>query len=612
MLQMPSSILSLVSFSKGLVGLFGGVCIGIQVALNIVVSGLSNPKTSVLIATRTAGNVPSPSKCVPSSGSFPFPFAYVAALAFATFVFAALFCIIRAKRVCSPVSSQPDPSPPSDMGSSCGAENDPPPTRWWWIIGLIVAILGLAFVGFYVYFAYDDAYFAYDNLHSNVGSTVHAVASFFGQNMQLWEVLSDTFHPIISFISALMTDFFLHGRGYCWIFMLSAMGYFGSLLAIRQFCTLRALVATKAQSSRISTRICIFMWVGTTVIIGASPFLSWMHWIPYYSCGRLRYHSCLPWICVQLERLLTCGWMSFFKSRGGLLLDQLSAVVGWDVLSLTEKSLVIGPSVVHATVYVMSWFFCAVSATVKTLRAVSAALSQQPSLLLRVILDFRSNFVSFYGPVLHISLMHCYVSHHPYFPHTLWEQPWKDFPQGAYKILVDDYRKWKFDQIAGFSEIVSGLRTSFKLCVKTWHALTCMQKMLIVIPAALYYSHFYIVSHPLRCARRPLIFPAATEGTQDRQYGSQVVSTSMISFSLFLSYLQDLVENRSAVSMDDGKSTTTSPRGVCSSSHDRGSHQQVTEGHARSCRCGHDDRLGRLTFLAIDQPSHLRHPLLSF
>ncbi|KAJ7173138.1 hypothetical protein C8R43DRAFT_944161 [Mycena crocata] len=193
MLQMPSSILNLVSFSKGLVGLFGGVCIGTQVVFSIVASGLSNPKTSVtvFIATRTTAILPSPTKCVPLSGFYPFPFAYVAALGFAPFVFAALFCIIHAKAPSSPISSQPDPSPPSDMGASCSAERDPQPSRWWWIIGLILVLLGVALVGFYIYFAYDDVYFTYDNMHSTVHSTLHNVASFCSRAVRM--ILEDPY-----------------------------------------------------------------------------------------------------------------------------------------------------------------------------------------------------------------------------------------------------------------------------------------------------------------------------------------------------------------------------------------------------------------------------------
>ncbi|KAJ7173073.1 hypothetical protein C8R43DRAFT_1231072, partial [Mycena crocata] len=477
MLQMPSSILSLGSFSKGLVGLFGGVCIGTQVALNIVVSGLSNPKTSVLIATRTTGNVPSPTKSVPSNGSFPFPFAYVAALAFATFVFAALFCILRAKRVCSPVSSQPDPLPPSDMGSSCGAENNPPPTRWWWIVGLIVAILGLAFVGFYVYFAYDDVYFAYDNLHSNVGSTVHAVASFFGQNMQLWEVLSNTFHPIIPCISAFMIDLFLHGRRYSKILLLAGMGYSSCVLAIGLLCRLRAFVAARVPSASNPRWTLFCIWVGTAIIISSSPYLSWIHWMPYYTpwilSHRLRYDPRLAWFWMWV-RQSSNSWVLLLGPVGSLH-TFLSAAVGWHALTWAEKSMIVGPVIAQVTVVILSFAFLAMVYCVLTFIKAIRALYKRPGPMAEVLWHLRS-IRRFYLPVLLLSSYFSCLFLHATFPDTVWEQHWSFVPRGMYRFWASGYRKWKFDQIAGFSKIFSGLRASFsasfKVCVETWHALT--------------------------------------------------------------------------------------------------------------------------------------------
>ncbi|KAJ7879848.1 hypothetical protein B0H13DRAFT_2667858 [Mycena leptocephala] len=193
MLQIPSSVLSLFSFSsKGLVGLLGGFCIGAQLTVSIVLSGLSVPKItdSLNLATRTTEIVLVPTKCALSNGTISFP--YVAAMGYATIIFAGFFYILRAKGFsCSlstfpPIQNPPDghppnaeepipigfitpprsfslshshnvvntqpPSPPPEPSSLCTTGKAPRRNRWIWLLLLLLSLVVMLLVGIYVYF----------------------------------------------------------------------------------------------------------------------------------------------------------------------------------------------------------------------------------------------------------------------------------------------------------------------------------------------------------------------------------------------------------------------------------------------------------------------------
>ncbi|KAJ7499754.1 hypothetical protein FB451DRAFT_1206427, partial [Mycena latifolia] len=93
MLQIPSSVFSVFSLSsKVFVGLCSGLVIGSKVAVTQFI--LSIPKDTFR-ATRTTEIILLPSKCVLSRP--PASFSYIAALCYITFIFASVFCILRAK-----------------------------------------------------------------------------------------------------------------------------------------------------------------------------------------------------------------------------------------------------------------------------------------------------------------------------------------------------------------------------------------------------------------------------------------------------------------------------------------------------------------------------------
>ncbi|KAJ7916312.1 hypothetical protein B0H13DRAFT_2323586 [Mycena leptocephala] len=111
MLQIPSSALSLFSFSsKGLVGILSGLCVGSQVVALVLSSSLKTEFTAVTRTSRTVEIVPT--RCVLSNGTLSFP--YVAAMGYATLLFAGLVYILRAKGFsCDSSNGHSLPDPPS-------------------------------------------------------------------------------------------------------------------------------------------------------------------------------------------------------------------------------------------------------------------------------------------------------------------------------------------------------------------------------------------------------------------------------------------------------------------------------------------------------------------
>ncbi|KAJ7158489.1 hypothetical protein C8R46DRAFT_1109332, partial [Mycena filopes] len=117
MLQIPSSVFSMLRFSSSSQDLVHIFSIAVQVAASLVLSNLK-PKVDVKIVVE-------PTKCVLANAVAPFP--YVAAMGFAIIVMTALGSILHAKRFFFP------PTPPSDTdvkpeNGSFTPNPNPPPT----------------------------------------------------------------------------------------------------------------------------------------------------------------------------------------------------------------------------------------------------------------------------------------------------------------------------------------------------------------------------------------------------------------------------------------------------------------------------------------------------
>ncbi|KAJ7845091.1 hypothetical protein B0H13DRAFT_2676039 [Mycena leptocephala] len=249
MLQIPSSVLSLFSFSsKGLVGLLGGFCIGAQLTVSIVLSSLSVPKItdSLNLATRTTEVVLLPTKCALSNGTISFP--YVAAMGYATIIFAS-FYILRAKGLsCSlstfpPIQNPPHghppnpdeptplslitpprtfslshshnvvntqpPSPPPEPSSLCTTGKAPRQNRWIWLLLLLLSIVVMLLVGTYVYFYFTcpDSPATLDAFTSFWVQAVSATEVFFRKGCIAGAACISTVSSYISTISTYISSY---------------------------------------------------------------------------------------------------------------------------------------------------------------------------------------------------------------------------------------------------------------------------------------------------------------------------------------------------------------------------------------------------------------------
>ncbi|KAJ7151456.1 hypothetical protein C8R43DRAFT_1005247, partial [Mycena crocata] len=405
--------------------------------------------------------------------------------------------MLRAKRPSSFVSSQPDPSPPSDMGSSCGAESDPQPTRWWWIIVLIVAFLGLAFVGFCVYFAY---YSASDDAHS----ALDAVTAFLGQTMQLEDMFSDTFREIMSCVTALATNLFLHGGRYFKVLLLASTGYSGCILVIQAFCSLRTRRAPRARVDR-GVDLYTLIWVCILAGICASSYLSWIAWVPYYSVVK----EIAPF---NLEEKI--GRLSTRVS------DQLASLVGWGAFSATERfvsavcfdhfpfklplQMILGPAVAQCFVMTLS-LVCLVlvsgcSYTGYNLRTVFIMIRRRPYWPAELILEIGCVIASLAIAVVTIHSVIFYqepVSKHILSGYSFLSRGWRRGMWQVFWTLWSEHIEWKDDHMARFWTVISVLRdsfcASFQFCGETWHTSPPVQRVLIVTPTAIYYFYFCII-----------------------------------------------------------------------------------------------------------------------
>ncbi|KAJ7775751.1 hypothetical protein DFH07DRAFT_937094 [Mycena maculata] len=467
MLQIPSSIFSLFSSSPGVVGLFGGFFIGAQLVVPFILSGRSAPKYN---ATRTIEITLAPTKCDPSS--IPIAFPYVAATGFAAFIFASLFCILRAKGFS--FSSSPGPnerprpeSPPPAPGSNSSTQRTPRRYPWLWFILLILALLALGILAAYLYF---DSY----KVPTPANVFASLLASSFSQGMSRIERrIWDWGLVAVAFISDLKTQIFLHGRQYCKVILLALAGHFGALIITSAFRCLHTGTMT----------IHWFYWVVltsrfTTAYVIVSKF-RWV-WVAYYF---LWYADALPGV----------------QTIHQLILHLESFLILWArALGPDEIWMLIGPLAIHATATI-AW------TGILLLRIISHALRLVPRRRNRILRVFAGQCLKSML-LFHAGAFFCF----PIFQcqmvdiNQIWRLLWRSFScarsrqdlRDIYWLLSQQYHHWKVGQIEDFYTLRWGLRRSFysagKMCLETWGTLSCVHKLLIVTPAAIFYGYFYI------------------------------------------------------------------------------------------------------------------------
>ncbi|KAJ7775738.1 hypothetical protein DFH07DRAFT_984836 [Mycena maculata] len=445
--QIPSSILSLFSLSPGVVGLFGGFFIGAQLVVPSILSGRSAPKYS---ATRTTEITLAPTKWDPSS--IPIAFPYVATVGFAAFIFASLFCILRAKGFS--FSSSPGPnerprpeSPPPSPGSNSSAQRAPRRYTWLWFILLILTLLALGILAAYLYF---DPY--------KIPTPANVFASLFPSSCskgmswierRIW----DCGLVAVAFVSDLNTQIFLHSRQYCKVILLALAGHFGALIITSAFRRLRTGAMT----------IHWFYWVVltsrfTTAYVIASRF-RWV-WVAYYF---LWYADVLPGV----------------QTIHQLILHLESFLISWArALGPDEIWMLIGPLAIHATATIL-W------TGILLLRIISHAFRLVPrrrNRILRVFAEqcLKSMLLFHAGAFFFFLISQRQVVHIKQIRRLLWRsfccarsrQDLRDI----YWLLSQQYHHWKVGQIEDFYTLRWGLRRSFyyagEMCLETWGTLS--------------------------------------------------------------------------------------------------------------------------------------------
>ncbi|KAJ7856768.1 hypothetical protein B0H13DRAFT_2283427 [Mycena leptocephala] len=477
MLQTPTSALSLFSFSStGLIGLFGGFFIGAQVTLNIVLSGLSVPKTS-LYATRTTEISLMPTKCVPSNGTIHLP--YVAAMGYAIVIFASLFSILRAKG-CGYSQALPDghppspddpiprdssvsnraiplasnrigtgtqpPSPPPDPGSSSSSAKAPRRNPCIWVL-LILVFLALVVVlgGYFIHFAYPD---------SPAAASVSRIVVF--ARHTLWAIerfFRDRWIAARRWISGVSIYIFQHSRQLSKIILLA-------LTSLPTYCHLY---------------IC-FVLISMTAIAFV-PQLNWIIWMLYQ----------IHYLRRELLSVREVTWIILHSSS---YFSSLAAS------NFVELSMICGCVVMHTFAMGLRTLFLVVFVFPSTEWALFEILSDTKPLGLFIGLCGLTCCVLV--PMLLLIVQYAHLDSN--WKHTLWRsfycQKSRDTVRATFGRFFGQLNSWKSIQIHDFHELTSGLPntlTAVKASLEIWRTLPLIPQFLIVAPVVILYGYVYIV-----------------------------------------------------------------------------------------------------------------------
>ncbi|KAJ7499728.1 hypothetical protein FB451DRAFT_1358813 [Mycena latifolia] len=477
MLQIPSSVSSLFSLSsKVLVGLCSGLFIGSKVAVTQFI--LSIPKDSFR-ATRTVETILLPTKCVLSSPSASF--SYVASLGYVSFIFASVFCILRAKsftRTSNGVVSQPPsthaftgvasqpPSPPPDPGSSRSANKK---RGWAWLLWLIAILLGLVLLGlagFYMLF-----------VDHKTGVSLPALAAHSIQGLSFLErSFFDSLGAAVLLLSTVTLHISMHGWRYSKIVLLA--------LVTHSACALIAMILERLRRRAVVLAGICWCPFGAVFVVPevviASSRLNWIFWMSWYwECEGGR----LPTVFAIQESILRLpSRFSFLEAYGSV-----------------SVSMVVGPAIIHAATLCLFTVVLALRGIPCTARAVISEFSDRSSLLSfcgMCIVVFV--FLVYFGSVL---LTVQYMSLGTETQQLVWQ--WFSCPQSraeaqeVYRALVATFQQWKSTQIGDFGILVSTLQGAFfrgiDLCLERWAILCWGHRLLIVAPAAIFYGYFYVI-----------------------------------------------------------------------------------------------------------------------
>ncbi|KAJ7512523.1 hypothetical protein B0H11DRAFT_2182821 [Mycena galericulata] len=499
MLHILSPVLTFFSSPKGLVGFFGGFCVGAQVTVSRVLSGLSVPKNSFR-ATQTTGHVLLPTKCVPSSGTALFP--YVAAIGYAAIVLASLFCILRAKgfSYClsshrnhkdpaliqltpKPRLSRPSirggvgpPLPPPDPGSSCGTAKAPRWNSWLWLLLFVLLLLTFS--------AVMDAYI-YCTIHVSTGdpqATADGVASFFAPSATMLEgCLFDGWRRILG----LKLHLALHGRQYFKVVLIALSTHFVCILIATILHRLRLCAMVIAQR----LEILIYSHIVCIPLIASFSCLSWIFWMEYY----------FAWWFDSVITIRDINWHMLCLS---------SRLSSWATSHFVETSTVLGIVVIHSCAVGLYTLFHTVSGFRSTARFLGHSVSNWRELCF--FLGWCTFVITVY---LTYGLISVPIQQYDLLSADAQEVLWdaissKESRDTALNILcylLRRYQDWKSEQIEDFRELTAGftntLVVTIKFCLEMWSTMHMSQQFLIAAPAIAFYGYIHVIPAAQRLPR---------------------------------------------------------------------------------------------------------------
>ncbi|KAJ7071740.1 hypothetical protein B0H15DRAFT_89093 [Mycena belliarum] len=462
MLQIPFSAYSLVSLtSKVLAGLCGGFFIGSQVVFTQLVQSI--PKNH-LSATRTASSMLLPTKCALLTPGISTGVPCIAVVGYASVVLASLFCILRAKSFLD-TSSQP-PSPPPDSGSTISQDSKHGRSWILWIILIMVglAILALALVSWL--FADDGS------LPESTASWVRGLI-FMERTFVDSLILSASF---LSLLSAARVRIIAHAYQYTKIILLA--------LAIHSVCVVCAITLDRLRRSAIGLAKALWfpfcvVYLNPFLLIAFHSSLNWIYWVPWYClCGR----NVLPSVFDIHQVILRLASLPGTYESAGMLL-------------------VFAPMVVHAGTMGLSFAVLGLFGIPSAATHIIWTLSDRRDL--RVFLCHPFGLVAFSACYTAIAYsLPRYMALNPEQKQLLWNSVWcaqsrLEVRRLFGRLLHEPFKTWKATQIDDFYALVSTLGRLFSggiaTCVQTWRTSCWGHRLLIVVPALIFYTYFYFI-----------------------------------------------------------------------------------------------------------------------
>ncbi|KAJ7750213.1 hypothetical protein B0H16DRAFT_1724614 [Mycena metata] len=507
---MLSSVVSLPASSKGFVGLF---CVGAQVLLSTVLAGVSTTKNNGLAATRTTKTVLSPTRCVPSNGTLSYP--YVAAMGCATVIFATLFFMLRAKGFsysspCSPGPQPPPPTPPSpEYPVPCvstvspasvpptpncsgtggeppapppdpGSDNavSPPRRRPWWLLLLLIVLA----VGSYVYFTHNP----------DLSSVVIVAQSLGGQIVSTMEqCVLDGWTAAASAIT--LARIYISQQHGWYIAKILVLGLGSHCVCFVVFAVLRRLrrLLRRLLPSAIDATSIFVALISTLMMTACSDVQSVM-WVEYHTAM----YPSVREIASEASRLssyllsLVEPHLNEILVIGGIVLAHAIAMALRGSIRIASGLPLVAKDVLRELSYppFFRW-------------VVTLCFGHHIMICLIFSLRSASRLYIWLDPTVKQHLrqwVHCRESRESIRATFLW--------------LAQSHQEWKSVQIADSHELLPGFKqalvATFKTLWELWCNLPIPQKLLITVPAIIFYGYLYII--PVVVIRRlPVRIPTA-------------------------------------------------------------------------------------------------------